>query len=975
MKKMKLILVFQFVLLAHFSFIDKAFGQCMPLPVINGESSLCADHHTYTITNVNTFPGATFIWNVRDQTGALIGGQNGGQIFDAVNGNNVNWPLTMTPTQACTVTVFVTVNGCTVSSNFYIYSCCGDINGPFSFNDATIDGLMAGGLTITGQTLNINGKLRINGLVVFQGCELLMGPGSSIELLGNGPPLSNEIGFSNTMVHEACGVMWKGISLLNGAAIKVVNASVISDAQYAVQINGNVTGYFDSQTRFTQNYIGLYAVPNITGNQFNPSGPNPNSSWPIGDVTFDGSAPLLTPFVGQNPIPLNSTSYAGAVLNNMTNFFTSVLPVGTTTPSAIFQNLNAGILAYNSNIEVHNCIFQNITPLYPDRYAGIALCSETRGAARTAIIGNINNMMPNNFNNCFTAIYSRNNNLNLQGCNFVNGVGFFTDLTTGLDVFASNNRIIQVSGNFFTRVSQSIRMSSVRGSNIRIDNNVINAGSSSGNGINDFTSTGIRIFNGLPSRVKIRIYNNTIGSTGNTRIGIYLSNCSKIPSNIATLDTRIKIYDNNIQFNTLQSNITLPNTHHGIWLDRVSDVDLYATNAGSSIITSNQLFSSTLTPGSQPNQMRGINLRWVENTNVVNMKMSQLGDGIYMQGNCSGTALRCNEMEDCVYGVELLQAVLSDQGEIDPNGNAVNAWDNRWTTLGTNNTTWRLSGTCAPFSWVTQSSPDYELNQNNTLVTVLPAFLTSLSNNPCSFLPGGAEAKIGEVVEDTITYPFWPETYRFTDMDYVYRMLYDDSVLRASNPDYLTFFELQRQGNLEVFRKVEDLMHNELYAMAIDYLNSHFVPSNVVEENLFYTINLQLNKFYLDDETFSPEETILLRNIAYMTPMEGGPGVFNARAMLGLEVNDPDLILRTANPDLKIYNSTVTIYPNPTNGIINLKNADNTTIEISDAAGRVVMIAKNINKLSLEDYDNGIYYFRITQLNGEVTHSKIILKK
>ena len=68
------------------------------------------------------------------------------------------------------------------------------------------------------------------------------------------------------------------------------------------------------------------------------------------------------PFPGQTPLPQNGSSYAGALLYDMTSFATSTSNGSGLSNNAVFQNLNAGIIAENSNIEVHNCLFKNIQP-------------------------------------------------------------------------------------------------------------------------------------------------------------------------------------------------------------------------------------------------------------------------------------------------------------------------------------------------------------------------------------------------------------------------------------------------------------------------------------------------------------------------------------------------------------------------------------------------------------------------------------
>ena len=64
---------------------------------------------------------------------------------------------------------------------------------------------------------------------------------------------------------------------------------------------------------FERNYVGFYAVPNPAGNTFTSNGSNVG---PFVYTLFNGAIPLAQSFAGQNPLPLNSQSYAGMLMND-----------------------------------------------------------------------------------------------------------------------------------------------------------------------------------------------------------------------------------------------------------------------------------------------------------------------------------------------------------------------------------------------------------------------------------------------------------------------------------------------------------------------------------------------------------------------------------------------------------------------------------------------------------------------------------
>jgi hypothetical protein len=69
------------------------------------------------------------------------------------------------------------------------------------------------------------------------------------------------------------------------------------------------------------------------------------------------------------------------------------------------------------------------------------------------------------------------------------------------------------------------------------------------------------------------------------------------------------------------------------------------------------------------------------------------------------------------------------------------------------------------------------------------------------------------------------------------------------------------------------------------------------------------------------------------------------------------------------------LYPNPTNGMVNIVNAE--SIEVYDAIGRLLLSKKAMNKqesIDLSIYENGVYYIRMQQ-NGETKSERIVLEK
>ncbi|MEI7594881.1 MAG: T9SS type A sorting domain-containing protein [Bacteroidota bacterium] len=74
-----------------------------------------------------------------------------------------------------------------------------------------------------------------------------------------------------------------------------------------------------------------------------------------------------------------------------------------------------------------------------------------------------------------------------------------------------------------------------------------------------------------------------------------------------------------------------------------------------------------------------------------------------------------------------------------------------------------------------------------------------------------------------------------------------------------------------------------------------------------------------------------------------------------------------------IAKSNVTLYPNPTTGIVNITNTNNAKINVMNALGQIV-ITENGTSIDMSNLQNGTYFVQIIE-NENVTTKKVILNK
>ena len=215
-------------------------------------------------------------------------------------------------------------------------------------------------VTVIGGTYFIEGQMNLANISLkFIGSTLIMGSGTVI-YLGEGflPPAK----FSIDDVHingTSCG-MWRGIKAPGDGRISLKN-SYISDAEIAVEATNCKFSIECSNTEFNNNVIGIYYPQDIG---------SPNSfidilgySSTFSSSTFQSSSPMtLAYFNGQHEFPLDKKPYAGMVLNDLVPSLPGLpsIPFSINTTPCIFNNMNYGIYARNSQLDVFNCQFKNI---------------------------------------------------------------------------------------------------------------------------------------------------------------------------------------------------------------------------------------------------------------------------------------------------------------------------------------------------------------------------------------------------------------------------------------------------------------------------------------------------------------------------------------------------------------------------------------------------------------------------------------
>jgi hypothetical protein len=835
-------------LIFSFLIVCESFGQCPPPILVASTTTTANGIATYTITNYN--PLLTYTWTITNSVGSSFNPTPTTNTFSYLFPNRFDSYM-----------IVVTVSGpsCTTTNNadtVYTYRWC---DNPTVTN--IIDGTNNNITATNNSTYLIMGTLTINSSITLTGCTLLMSPGSEI-ICTNGATLA----LVNSTVSAGCGMMWKGISLINQGGLKLENQSVVRDAQYAINLINPSSLDLEGGSILQNNYVGIYS----------PSKPTPitmPTNYVRENFTITGGI-TVTPFHFQNPAPISNTPFAGIELNDVNNF-------NLTIPSGfIFSiiNLNAGAIIKRGTATFRNVRFNQIftngnysnTRLFPA--SGSAIYGSSSGNRNTTLtIGGTSN-------NDICTFTNGNWGIKLNGATQAtiinNEIGNFTN---AILINRCRNLPQTITGN---RISEFLTGIVIRDnpsplSEINISNNrLLN--------FNFTTSADIPAiwYNNLSaSAVNLKILNNVINNTTNTykgiNLGIRLTNVNMpINSDVSTMPT---IRNNIIYFDQLIFDFNTK-IHRGIILDRCR-----------SILVENNLISRTggalisnIVPNPQQ-RLYGIDATLTANTTIKSNTIVTMGSTMRFTQSCLGTQLYCNSQFSSNRGIFINGATMTEQGS----ANSSN--DNTWSNFGN---VLRVYGV-VPFNpaiWHFQQFgslsvvPYSQAAISGNPIGVSNSTLCSNTNPPPDFILR-EDSTFQSIVEDNIYYPIYPINNVEIAKNQTFYLLEQEAQLQAleeGNQNFYDNYDLTPGAELgEISELISDGNYSnaQLRMEALSNLSE-------MQNNLLFTLQVIVNMNTIENYEISESDHQRLLLLATTSVFQQGDAVINARAILELTIND-----------------------------------------------------------------------------------------
>ena len=175
-------------------------------------------------------------------------------------------------------------------------------------------------------------------------------------------------------------------------------------------------------------------------------------------------------------------------------------------------------------------------------------------------------------------------------------------------------------------------------------------------------------------------------------------------------------------------------------------------------------------------------------------------------------------------------------------------------------------------------------------------------------------------------------------------------------------------ANIGLFKNVADSI--DANPQQAKEVNESIAPDNHAEENEKAVNAIYLVTWALDTFDFSPEQYEILYAIANEVPLTGGSGVYAARVMLGLHIDDDyeSIGSRMANPDktnqsAAVADNNIKLMPNPAMNKVDYYNKLN-----KGETGKVIIYSKIGIEISWRQLQEGVnnFSFDLTRITPGV---------
>ena len=822
-----------------------------------------------------------------------------------------------------------------------------------------------------GSLVAVNGTVVCNSTLTFTNCTFAMSGSAAVNVNAGG-----NLTFNNCTFYSVCNSMWNGIT--NNGGVVTMTGCNVQDALGSLEttngsqvtVTGNMFDHNYSALRFIG---GSYTNSTVYGNTF----------------TNTGAQLTKTPRAGQDP-PYHVYAENVTLLN--------IGKVGFAQKQ--FYNAQRGIFCNVSNVNVYNNHFENIgdnnyqmriaagnvTPVASRNLFAAVCAGGTRANEVTLNVGNGTAAATNTFFNCQAGVFTQ------FKVNTWVDLNTFDQCTQGIAAYSVDAPYVVIRNNTINRFSEGVTLYQVVNNPwVNVINNQFNTGIGYDPSYYGTAAINIRNYS-LQSGSYYTVTGNTMG---NTEKGIHLENLAAYiggPGGYAGL----LIKANTI--NQVIPNSDLTSFHYGIWTENCVGVNIIANNVLRSTNGSDPNFIS-LAP--QQDLLRGISIDQTSRSTIKDNRTQNMGTDIRVLGSCIGANIRCNRMQSSFQGIKFLSATITTTPQY---GSPTDPTDNSWENSYLSNTNDRATGSFAnnqPLDWYHRN----DLSGNGVAPQNLYCPYYPLAANPitpqgnangawnCNHIQNLTDDDKDEmlrIAQNQVTYDEFAQENQFYNKEFTFNNLDDNPALMNSGSQQdawlQQFYNAEKTGNTGKIKDVKDYIAIKDKQQA-QLKNLSIVDNTLLLQNLKLANSIYLtNYFEVDTPTVDSLTLLQLQNLAYQNAIQGGEGVYMARAMLNLDVEDAVNVMRMAQAmqnkkDNDAFNCKV--YPNPSTGVLYvsylLEINQTGNFILTDATGRNlkdISLNQNSNllKIDLSAFEGGVYYYQFNNGNSKQSGKIVIVK-
>mgnify|MGYP001292793621 CR=1 FL=1 len=261
-------------------------------------------------------------------------------------------------------------------------------------------------------------------------------------------------------------------------------------------------------------------------------------------------------------------------------------------------------------------------------------------------------------------------------------------------------------------------------------------------------------------------------------------------------------------------------------------------------------------------------------------------------------------------------------------------------------------------------------NGNNTLTTVDFEYSIN-SGTPGTHTWNGSLAAFEEEIVQLPGIPYTIESSNTVNV-----LILNDDEDDSNNEAINTFGETDLNSTSQISMILNTDNHGEETTWVIKDSSGQEIQSGGPYENN-QPINIEINlenlschEFRIIDAGGNGGASVLVRDSNNQIILNSS-GSYDSGIAASFIVNE--LVL---NNNDNILNNVI-IYPNPASSVLNIENAENSSIEIYDLLGKVILSENNITinkQLNVSSFSTGTYLIKISN-NGQVKTDKFIINR